>query len=237
MRFLLTCLALTVSAPAEELLVAAASDLAPLEISLKQQFRAKTGATLRFSFGSSGMLARQLRNGAPFDVFLSANEEFVRELAQAGAVEPESVRVFALGRLALYSRDPALGTLSQLAAPGLRHIAIANPRHAPYGVAAEQALKNAGVHAAVAPRLVLAENVRQAYEFARTGNAEAALVAWSLVRDQGGVLLPASLHEPIRQTAAIRKGTPRAALARRLLDWLGSAEGRALLTRYGFSPE
>lgn len=190
---------------------------------------------IRFSPGSSGGLARQIANGAPFDVFLSANEQYVRELADSGYVQTESVRTYATGRLGLYSLDGKLKELKEL--EGVKHVAIANPRHAPYGLAAEQALRSAGLWMAVQPKLILAENVRQAYEYARTRNADAAITAWTLVKDVGGVLVPATLHEPIRQTAGVCASSGRAADARRFVEFLLSAEGQAILSRYGlFKP-
>ncbi len=215
-------------------LVAAASDLQPLEESLRSSFQKSYEVATRFTFGSSGMLAQHIRAGAPYDVFLSANEGFVRDLAKQGAVDPATVRVYATGRLALWSRDRSIRRLEDLARPGLRHVAIANPAHAPYGQAAVEALRKAGLYGRIRSRLVMGENVRQALQFAESGNAEAAIVAWSLVIGKGGVLVDEALHAPIRQSAAVtRSGGGE---ARAFLEFLASAEGRALLEKGGLYP-
>src|SRR5207248_177837 len=139
---------------AADLIVAAASDLTTLESELSIAFKTQTGIRVRFSFGSSGNLARQIENGAPFDVFLSANELYVSQLASTGQLDPASIRTYAFGRLALWSKSAEFKQLDQLAAAKVRHIAIANPAHAPYGVAARQALEKAGTWKAVEPRIV-----------------------------------------------------------------------------------
>ncbi len=226
-------LCLAASGSAAELLVAAASDLARLETPLNELFRAKSGHTLRFVLGSSGMLARQIQNGAPYDLFLSANVDFVKDLAQTGQIRPDSVGVYAQGRIALWSRDGKVATLQDLTRPGLRHIAIANPSHAPYGIAARQALEKLTQWKQIEPRLVLAENIRQTLQYAESGNAEVAITAWSLVFDRNGVLLPAELHEPIRQGCGIVTGSAKTPLARSFLELLTSPEGVTLLERFG----
>jgi molybdate transport system substrate-binding protein len=213
-------------------LVAAASDLQPLSSSISDSFQRISGSSIAFTFGSSGMLAQQIRQGAPYHVFLSANERFVGDLARAGAVDPASVRVYAIGRLAVWSRDGKTRSLQDAAAPRIRHVAIANPAHAPYGQAAVEALKKAGLYDRVRDRLVMAENVRQALQFVESGNAEAGIIAWSLVIGRGGVLVPQELHSPIRQSAAATKGA--SAAARRFLEFLGSEKGLALLEAGGF---
>jgi molybdate transport system substrate-binding protein len=231
-------LALLASYPvcSQELIVAAAADISPLQSELERVIRRETGLTPKFSFGSSGMLARQVRNGAPFDLYLSANELFVQELARDGHILGDSVTLYAEGRLGLWSNSRKLSSLQDLAASDIRAIAIPNPAHAPYGVAAEQALASAGVLAGVRLRLVLAENVRQAFEFAKTGNVDAVITSWTLLRDKGGVLVPDTLHRPLRQAAGVVKGSARPREARAVLAWLVSPEGQALLQRYGLFP-
>lgn len=213
------------------LLIAAAADLAPLERDLAQAFERKTGFQLRFTFGSSGMLARQIENGAPYDVYMSANALYVKELAESGHLDGGSARVYAFGRLGLFG----VKELRELADPKIRQVAIPNPKHAPYGVAAEEALRRAGLLTKVQPKIVYGENVRQTFEYARTGNADAAITAWTLVKDTGGVLLPETTHEPIAQSGGVVKSSRQGAAARAFLDFLVSAEGRAILTRYGLT--
>jgi molybdate transport system substrate-binding protein len=220
---------------AQELVVAAASDLASAAPDLTRA-AAQQGLRVRFVLGSSGMLARQIEQGAPFDVFLSANQKFVDELAAAGKLT--GAMPYALGRLALWSARPDITTLDALALDNVRHVAMANPAHAPYGVAAQQALESRGVWAKVKPKIVYGENVRQAYQFAESRNADAALTAWSLVRQNQAVLIPDSWHQPIRQTGAVVRASAHADQAKRFLDWLTGPAGQRLLREAGFgSPE
>jgi molybdate transport system substrate-binding protein len=218
----------------QDLLVAAAADLAPLEAPLSAAFLQKSGLHVRFTLGSSGNLARQIENGAPYDVFLSANEEFAKQLEANGSAAPGSLRHYASGRLGLWSADGNVKNLKDLTA--LRHVAIANPKHAPYGLAAEQALRASNLWDVLQPNLVLGENVRQTYELARTRNADATLTAWTLVKDAGGILISANLHSPVLQTAAIVKSTSHGETARRFIDFLLSPEGQQILSQYGLFP-
>jgi molybdate transport system substrate-binding protein len=221
---------------AQDLLVATASDLAPAKNALETGFR-KTGGGVTVTLGSSGMLAAQVRQGAPYDVYLSANERFVRELEESGHVLADSVRVYANGRLGLWSRDGSIRSVAELAGSRVRHVAIANPRHAPYGMAAKEALGDQGLWDKVKPKVVFGENVRQAFEFADGGNAEAVITSWTLVHDKGGILLPEAWHQPIRQAGGIVRASRRQEAARRFLDFLAGPEGRRILRRYGlFEP-
>jgi molybdate transport system substrate-binding protein len=228
-------LLLLASFPAKpaELLVAAAADLSRTEAALNTAFTQKTGHTLRLVLGSSGQLARQIESGAPYDVFLSANDAFVHELAKSGHIQPDSVRVYAIGRLALWSKSGRVKKPEDLTADGIRHVAIANPDHAPYGVAARQLLERLGLWKRIESRIVYGENIRQTLQYAESGNADAAITAWALVFDRGGVLLPAELHEPIRQAAGIVASSRQPELARRFLEMLASPDGIALLEKFG----
>lgn len=235
-RLILLCLfsaLLSTSGRAQPLTIAAAADLTPLEPELRKAFPMNN---IRFTFGSSGMLARQIENGAPFDLYLSANEDFVRDLARAGRLLPDTVRAYATGRLGLWSPTGAVRTLEDLLKPGVRHIALANPRHAPYGLAAEQLLRERGLWPKLQPRLVLGENVRQAFEFARTGNADAVITSWTLLHDKGGVLLPDTGHAPIRQAGGVVRGAANERVARAFLEFLASPKGQQVLARYGLFP-
>lgn len=212
------------------LTVAAASDLLNLQAPLSQSV---PGCQVRLVFGSSGMLARQIEQGAPYDVFLSADERRVGELRRGGHIDGEPL-LYGLGRLAIWSKSGNYRTLKDLKAHGLRHVAIANPAHAPYGLAARQALERGGLWDELKAKLVYGESVRQALEYSASGNAEAALVAWSLVHRRGGVLVDARLHEPIRQAGAVLARSGQKPAARRLLTFLASAAGRTLLLDNGF---
>lgn len=211
-----------------QITIAAAADLAPLEQPL-----ATACGPLRFTLGSSGMLARQIENGAPYDVFLSADEKLVEGLAASGRLVPGSVKVYAYGRLALWSRDGSIKRIEDLRSARVRHLAIANPAHAPYGIAARELLQNRGLWQELQGRIVYGENVRQAVQFAESGNADAVIAAWSLLKDRGGILLPAEWHSPVRQAGGIVKGTKNLEASRRFLDFLTSPAGRELLARYG----
>lgn len=223
-------------ATAQEVIVAAAADLSPLQQALSDAFRAESGLTLRFSFGSSGMLARQIENGAPFDVYLSANEEFVKQLSIDRRLIPETVQVYATGRLGLWANNKNLKFVKDLLGHSVRRVAIANPEHAPYGLAARQLLTSSGAWDEVQPKLVLAENVRQAFEFARTGNAEAAITAWTLIFDRGGVLLPETGYAPLFQAGGVVAGCSNERGARALMHFLTSPQGQKILTAHGLFP-
>jgi molybdate transport system substrate-binding protein len=216
------------------LLVAAAADLAGVQGALQHGFEKATGKQVRFTLGASGMLARQIEQGAPYDIFLSANEKFVEDLAKGGRLVPESVRVYAYGRLGLWSKSGSVKALADLKSPRILHVAIANPVHAPYGAAAKAMFERLGLWKEIERKLVYAENVRQALQYAESGNADAVITAWSLLYDRGGVLLPDSDHPPIRQAGGVVAGRPQAAAAQRFLEFLGSPEGRRILTAAGF---
>ncbi|WP_246480107.1 molybdate ABC transporter substrate-binding protein [Inhella gelatinilytica] len=221
--------------------VAAASDLQVALEEIADGFAARGGARPRLSYGSSGQLQQQIRQGAPFDLFFSADETLVLTLAREGWSADEGW-VYGRGRLALYvPQGSALAGLppqQALAAPELKRLALANPDHAPYGRAAQQALQHLGLWATWAPRVVRAENVAQAAQFVATGNADAGLVALALVlapRYAGrGVhqALPEAWHVPLRQRLVRRKGSGEP--ARAFDEYLRSAEARAVLRRYGF---
>ncbi len=213
----------------DPLLVAAASDLAPLLPLWQDQFPGK----ISFTFGSSGMLARQIENGAPFDLFLSADEAQLDTLLKRNKVNPDSRQIYAIGRLALWSKSGQFKDLRDL--PRAAKISLANPLHAPYGRAAKEALEKAGLWSQLQDQLVLAENVRQAFQFADSGNADVCLVAYSLVFDRGGVLIPDDLHRPLRQIGVVVNKSKRRKEAAAFLDFLISAQGRSIFATHGFN--
>jgi molybdate transport system substrate-binding protein len=227
-------------------LVAAASDLQYALDQLLAAFRHETGIDVRVAYGSSGNFARQIEQGAPFELFLSADEAFVERLARRGLTQDRGV-LYAVGRLVLYvprgsplQPDPQLRGLARyLGEGGAGRIAIANPEHAPYGRAAEQLLRQLGLWEAAAPRLVLGENVAQAAQFASSGNVDGALLAYSLalappLRDRGAfVLLPESLHAPLRQRMVLMTGASAGAAS--LYEYLQTPPARAILASHGFA--
>jgi len=221
-------------ARAGDLIVAGASDLSPLTAALEQGFEKATHQKIRFTLASSGSLAHQIENGAPFDVFLSADERSVKELADAGHLEKDVV-IYATGRLGLWSKDGRVRSLDDLKKPQVIHLAIANPDHAPYGIAARKALETQGLWREVQPKIVYGENVRQAMQFAESENADAVITSWTLLIGRG-VLLPAEWHDPIRQAGGVVKGSGQASMARQFLKFLTSAEGRKILQSGGLFP-
>ena len=216
-----------------DLLVAAAADLSPLEKPLAVAAATRLGLPVRFSFGSSGNLARQISQGAPFDVFLSADQQFIATGLTEGWLAKGTDQAYASGRIALWSASGSIKDLGQLADRTIRHIAIANPKFAPYGRAGKQALERSGLWPKVEDRIVYGENIRQTLIYIETGNAEAGIVSWSLVQGRGGVLLAATLHDPIRQTGAVVQSSARREDGRRFLNFLLSAEGQQILQAHG----
>lgn len=197
------------------------------------------------TYGSSGQFLQQISNGAPFDLYLSADAAYPRELVAAGLAEQDELFDYAVGRLALWvpdgsALDPGDG-LSVLTDPRVRRVSIANPEHAPYGVAAVAAMRAAGVHDDVADRLVLGENVSQAAEFVRTGQADAGVVALSLVlaeptRDVGEwAEVPPELFPTLLQGGVVLGAAHDPAAARAVRDVLLGEPGREVLDRYGFA--
>ncbi|MCS6798994.1 MAG: molybdate ABC transporter substrate-binding protein [Myxococcota bacterium] len=231
------------SAASATVRVAAAADLSRAFEELARDFERETGLAVSLTFGSSGLLAHQLRHGAPFDVYAAADASFVEALVSDGVCDGATVAPYARGRLAVWARTedgPPKG-LDELAHPRLERIAIAHPEHAPYGRAAREALERAGLWTAVAPRLVYGENVRQALQFAQTGNAQAALVALGLVIDEPRArwfVVDEQWHAPLEQTLVVcaRHQEARRAGAEAFARFVGSAAGRVVMRRWGFEP-
>lgn len=214
-----------------KLTIAAAADLSALAAPLQAAF---PDAELVFSFGSSGMLARQIEAGAPFDIFLSANVGYIDDLVKKGKILRDDTAFYANGRLGVWSKSGNILSLEDFGKFSRLSIAIANPQHAPYGVAAKQALEKAGLWEKYQSGVVWAENVRQAFQFAESGNADVTVTAWSLLYDRGAGLVPGDLHEPIRQVGAVLRSTRQRKLAWKFMDFLTSAEGRRILVDRGF---
>ncbi|MGM0560526.1 MAG: molybdate ABC transporter substrate-binding protein [Pseudomonadota bacterium] len=226
-------------------LVAAASDLQFALEDVAARFQQDHGQEVRLSFGSSGNFARQIRQGAGFELFLSADEAYVEMLAAAGLTRDAGV-LYALGRLVIIvpgnssvKADAELDDLEAALEDGrLRRFAIANPEHAPYGARAAEVLRHKGLWEAIQPALILGENVSQAAQFAVSGNAEGGLVAYSLARstalsERGDyALLPESWHSPLRQRMVLMKGAGPTAQA--FYAYLQQPEARRILADYGF---
>jgi molybdate transport system substrate-binding protein len=225
----------------EPLRVAAAADLTLAFKDLGAAFEKQSGKHVDFSFGSTGLLAKQISEGAPFDVFAAANISFVDDVVRDGSCVGETKSLYAKGRIVLWSKDPwgLPKDISELTDAKYAKVAIANPEHAPYGKAAQQAMVKAGVWANVQPRAVYGENVQQTLMFARSGNADVAIVALSLAITSPGNYVPIdpSLHAPLDQALVACKGGSRGAKtneARAFIDFVGSEHGRTIMRKFGF---
>ena len=226
------------------LTIAAASDLRFALDELLQSFRAtRPGVRVDVVYGSSGKLSTQVRNGAPFDIFFSADRAYAQELEVAGFTAG-APKLYATGRLVAWSADAVLGRLSLddlVRHPSVKRFAIANPDHAPYGQRAVEVLRNRGLYDAVAPRLVLGDNINQAAQFVQTGAAQAGIVAYSLVLSpalagQGAwTLLPQAWHTPLEQAFVVTKRAAALPLAADFVRHLDLPASQALLQRYGFA--
>ncbi len=231
------------SAPAQDISVAAAADLQFAMQEISSRFQAETGKRVRLTYGSSGNFAQQLENGAPFDIFLSANLDYPRRLEQQGLVEPGTFYVYASGKLAMWvpvSSKLSIDGVRSLLSPSITKIAIANPQHAPYGQAAVAAMKHEEVYDRVKDRLVLGENVAQALSFVISGSTDVGLVALSLavspaVRDKGHFIeVPKADYPPIEQAAVILKASSKKEVARQFLEFLKTPAARKILADSGF---
>ncbi len=225
--------------------IAAASDLKFALEEIAARFRQDTGQTVRLTFGSSGNFARQIEQGAPFALFMSADEEFVLRLAERGLTLDRGT-LYAVGRIVLFAPlgSPLVpdGQLKGLAAAlrdgAITRFAIANPEHAPYGRRAEEALRHAGLWDALRPHLVLGENIAQAAQFATSGSTQGGIIAYSLalapqVAALGRfALIPSDWHEPLRQRMALLRGAD--ATARAFYEYLQREPARAVMRKYGF---
>lgn len=250
---LLACLLFT-SAPAiagAPPIVAAASDLQFALTEAAEQFQQETGHALRLNFGSSGNFRRQIAQGAPFELYLSADERYVQALYEEGHTKDEGV-IYAIGRLVwlqraergdLPSEDAPLAAVQNVleAQASGERIALATPEHAPYGVAAQQALEHAGLWEQTEPLRVLGENVSQATQFALSDDARGGLVAYSLAlapalsERSEHVLIPEAWHSPLLQRMVLTNQAGD--VASDFYHWLQQDEGQSILRRYGFSAE
>jgi molybdate transport system substrate-binding protein len=221
-----------------ELLVAAAADLMFALREIAPLFEREHRAKVTLTFGSTGQLAQQIQEGAPVDVFFAANVAYVEELRTKGAVVPNTVEPYAQGQIVLATEKsrPALSTLNDLTRDDVKRIAIANPAHAPYGMAARDALVSAGVWSQVQPKLVYGENIRQALQFLQTRNVDAAILALSIaeVPEVRYALIDQGLYKPIVQAAAVTTRSRRPDLARAFIRFVNGAQGRPIMKRFGF---
>lgn len=233
--------------PAQEqktIRVAAAADLKFAMEELSKGFEAKTGTRVDITTGSSGNFFAQIRNGAPFDLFFSADMDYPKKLEASGFAEPGTLYEYALGGIVIWTPansplDVAKDRWSALLDAHVQKIAIANPSLAPYGRAAVAALQKEGIYEQVKGMLVYGENISQAAQFVQSGNAQAGIIAHSLALSpgmKGGKMwvIPLDMHPPIEQGAAVLKGAKSKAEGLKFLSFVKSAAGRTILEKYGF---
>lgn len=225
--------------PASGITVAAAADLQFAFTEIARNFEQETGHPVTLVFGSTGQLAQQIENGAPYDLIAAADRSYIDRLAGAGLVLKDTVALYARGRIVLaVNRNAGViaNNLSDLVSPQIKHIAIANPAHAPYGVAAQQALQAAGLWDQIQSKLVYGENVRQALQFIQTGDAESGIVALSVanVPEITWTLIDSELHNPLDQALAVISTSKRPDLASQFAAYINGPSGRPIMGKYGF---
>jgi molybdate transport system substrate-binding protein len=225
--------------PPAPLIVFAASDLGPAFAQIVPQFERKTRTDVTLVLGSTGMLAQQIRNGAPADAFFAANESFITALAAENLTLRQTHAIYARGRIAtvtLTSSGIQVNDLKDLADARITRIAIANPQHAPYGLAAKQAIEAAGLWGTLESKLVFGENVQQAVQFVRSGSAQAGIVARSVAdtSDLRWKLVDARLHRPLEQMAAVLSRTKQPAASMSFIEFVNGTQGRFVMRQFGF---
>lgn len=218
--------------------VSAASDLSAAFDEVGKAFTAKTGRKVQIDYGSTGQIATQIAEGAPVDLFASADRKNVDKVIAAGRCDGATAAAYGQGRLVLWVKKggTAPADLAGLTDPRFARIAIANPDHAPYGIAARDALQRAGLWDQLQARIVIGENIRATLQYAQTGNADVGIVARSLALASDGVYteVPATAHAPIDQTLVVCGTGAAAAGGKAFADFVASPEGTAIMARYGF---
>ena len=232
------------SCAAQEITVAAAADLQFAMADIAARYQKETGKTVKLTFGSSGNFFQQIQNGAPFDVFFSANLDYAKKLDAAGLAEPGTLYQYATGKIVIWapsdSKLDISAGLAVLTNPAIKKIAIANPQHAPYGQAAVAALKKEGVYDKVAVRFVLGENISQTASFVVSGAADVGIVALSLalsptMKDKGRYIeIPAADYPAIEQACVVLKSSKEKETAKAFVNYIKTPASAELLRRYGF---
>jgi molybdate transport system substrate-binding protein len=244
-KLLVTFLALTFCVRAQTLRVAAAADLQFAMSDLTAQYQKQSGTKIIVTYGSSGNFQAQIANGAPFDLFFSADTMYPKQLVKTGAADAASLRAYAQGHLVLWALTGSNLHLQErgfdaLKDPHVQKIAIANPEHAPYGRAAVAALQKVGLYNELQPKLVLGENISQTAQFTQSGSAQIGMIALSLTfapSMKGGELweIPSKYYPPILQDAVVVSSSPNKVAANAFLNFVKSQQGRDILAKYGFT--
>lgn len=230
----------------QQITVAAAADLSHALPEIAARYKNQTGQEVKLTFGASGNLTTQIRNGAPFDIFFSADEDYPNQLIDAGLADKSTLYQYAVGRLVLWVPNDSPLDLSKLGIqalldPTVKKISIANPQHAPYGRAAEGALRHFGIYDQISSRLILGENVSQAAQFVESGNAQAGLIALShalapAMKTKGRYwTVPLGTYPTLNQAAILLSHSKQQGAARKFLEFVRSREVSSLLESYGFS--
>jgi molybdate transport system substrate-binding protein len=230
---------------AQAVKIAAAADLKFAMTELAAQFEKQSGAKLDVTYGSSGNFLTQIQNGAPFDLFFSADSEYPKKLEAAGLAEPGTFREYAVGHIVIWTPsdsgiNAAKDGWKSLLDQRVKKVAIANPEHAPYGRAAVAAMKKAGIYEQVKDKLVFGENISQAAEFVQSGNAQVGILALSLaispaMKHGNRWEIPTDSYPPIKQAEVILKASKNEDAARRFLEFVSGSQGREILQRFGFT--
>lgn len=223
----------------EEITVAAAADLQFAFTNIADLYEQQTGRKVTLVFGSTGQLVQQIENGAPFDLIAAANISYIDRLVAGGLAIPESSALYARGRIVLaVNKQSGIQAISleDLLSDKILHIAIANPEHAPYGLAAKQALESLGLWEKLQPKLVYGENVRQALQFIQTGDAEVGIISLSVanVPEITWTIIDESLHIPLDQALAILTASKNPDMARDFIAFINGENGRPIMRKYGF---
>ncbi|WP_100404911.1 molybdate ABC transporter substrate-binding protein [Bacillus solitudinis] len=227
-----------VSSEEQTLYVAAASDLYHALTEIGEHFTNETNITLEFTFGSTGQLTQQIQEGAPFDLFLAAHESYIDRLIDEEMVFESSKQYYAIGRLVMMHAGNEEMNLGKefLASELVKTITIAHPEHAPYGKAAKETLESWGVWEAIDTKVVYAENIRQAYQYVESGNADVGMVALALMTETEShyQLVDKDLHQPLLQALGIPVQTKNKELSQQFTDFILSEQGQLILKKYGF---
>lgn len=234
--------ALAQTAQSSEVNAAVAANFTAPAQQIAALFRQETGHTVKLSFGSSGKFYAQIKEGAPFDVLIAADEKVPQNLEQDGLAVKDSRFVYAIGKLVLWSAQPGLVDAkgAVLGKNAYNKLALAEPKLAPYGQAGKETLEALGLWSSVQPKIVTGENITQTYQFAATGNAELAFVALSQITKDGKVmdgsywLVPANLYNPIKQGAVQLSAAKDAAAAKAFLTFLKSPKAVTVIRSFGY---
>lgn len=227
--------------PAAEVKVAVASNFSSTLNEISAAFKKETGHTLIISSGASGKFFSQIREGAPFEVFLSADPEHPKKLLEQNLAVKGTDFIYAVGKLVLWSSkenfvDPQGKVLQSTS---LQHIAIANPELAPYGKATQEFLERKGLWTSLRPKMVVGENIAQTFHFVSTGNADLGFIAYSQIKDTPSLkgsywIVPQDLYKPLQQVALLLKTGDNNAAAKRFLDFLKSKEAKSIIAKFGY---